>query len=205
MTRRRPLSGHEQTLWATVTKGVTPMHTGTTHDAPVARPPASRNMLGNGRNTAVPTVPPQKISHLPKSKTHPARSVLGGGDPALDRHAAKGRIPIERRLDLHGDTQTLAYSRLHRFILDAYADGCRCVLIVTGKGGPASASSMARARLYNGHDDRDHFSPKGILKQRFLEWVDTPDLRLVIARASAARPKDGGAGAFYVFLKKQKR
>jgi DNA-nicking Smr family endonuclease len=112
-----------------------------------------------------------------KTSTH---FVYGGGDPKLDRAAASRRIAIDRTLDLHGMTQAEAHRLLHQFILRAAGDGVRLALIITGKGRP---------------------SQPGVLRARFLDWVETPPLKGAIARVAPARPRDGGAGAFYVFLK----
>src|SRR5690606_16889505 len=53
--------------------------------------------------------------------------------PTLDK-LAKGRLPIEARVDLHGMTQDEAYSLLFSFLHRAHAAGLRYVLVITGKG-----------------------------------------------------------------------
>ena len=46
----------------------------------------------------------------------------------------RGQVAIEQTLDLHGRTQDEAHGALARFLAAARAAGCRCVLVVTGKG-----------------------------------------------------------------------
>jgi DNA-nicking Smr family endonuclease len=113
--------------------------------------------------------------------------VFGAGDPKADRKAAKGRIPIEARLDLHGMSEVVAQTRVTRFILGARDDGLRLVLVITGKGARAGGEG------------------RGIIRTRFIDWVEASPLRAAIARVAPAKPKDGGAGAFYVFLKRKTR
>lgn len=221
MKRRRSLSDEEEILWRKVTKNIQPI--ANDEDRVRGLPPSSsKDKIIRDRVSVSPRVSDaigraslKTVRKIAGKAGGNNTSVLGAGDPAVDKHVAKGRIEIERVLDLHGDTQIAAYPRLLKFLTDAFHDECRCVLVITGKGGPASASSMARVRsestVRRDHRHRDSdgdnftFSPPGILKQRFLEWIDTADLRVLIARVSGARPKDGGAGAFYVFLKKKKR
>ena len=66
----------------------------------------------------------------------------------------------------------------------------RLALVITGKGRSAAVEAGARP---------------GILRSRFLDWIEEAPLKTQIARVAPARAKDGGAGAFYVFLKKKAR
>lgn len=75
-----------------------------------------------------------------------------------------------------------------RFLNAAAADGARLALVITGKGRPPAQSDASRG---------------GILRTRFLDWIEEAPVRSLIARVSQARPRDGGAGAFYVFLKQK--
>ena len=199
MTRRRSLSDEEKTLWRKVTKDIKPArHDGDVDDAPLfnktpidkLNPPIDVSRQALKSSVAVPYVP----------RTMPP--AFGAGDPAVDRRVARGKLPIDRVLDLHGDTRAAAQIRLQRFITDAYRDECYCVLVITGKGGAASASSMAQRR--SPESDFKH-ATKGVLRAAFLEWVEGPDLRGMISRVSKARPKDGGDGAFYIFLRRKEK
>ncbi|HXI86534.1 MAG TPA: Smr/MutS family protein, partial [Parvularculaceae bacterium] len=107
--------------------------------------------------------------------------------------ARRGRAPIERRLDLHGLRQSAARRALGAFLVKASQEGCRRVLVITGKGAP----SECNAQPTDGE-------PRGVIRRRFSEWIDEEPLRGLIARAAPAKPADGGAGAFYVFLKSRR-
>ena len=79
-----------------------------------------------------------------------ARRASAALDPhrpvSLDRRTwqrlKRGQLSIEQDLDLHGRTQDEAHRALGDFLAAAQAAGCRCVLVVTGKG-PESAGTCA--------------------------------------------------------------
>ena len=112
----------------------------------------------------------------------PRNDVIGAGDPGFDKRVARRRLHIEDRIDLHGMTQAAAEVALRSFLLRSWDDGRRCVLVITGKGG---------------------FAKRGVLHSRFGDWVNGEELRRFIARVSPAHQKDGGGGAWYVFLKRK--
>jgi DNA-nicking Smr family endonuclease len=107
-----------------------------------------------------------------------------GCSPGVDKRTAdrlkKGRMDIEDRLDLHGMSREAAHRATSGFITSARLSGKRCVLIVTGKG-------------------------KGILQSELPRWLNMPEMRSRILSFSHARPKDGGTGAVYVLLKRDRR
>lgn len=103
-------------------------------------------------------------------------------DGRTEARLRKGRISIDARLDLHGHTQASAHRVLEQFILTGHARGYRCLLIITGKG------KMG----------------EGILREKLPLWLSLPSLRPIIVKYTPAAPKDGGSGAFYLYLKKNK-
>ena len=180
MKRKRELTGEEREVWFAVTRGVRPYHA-----APIA-PPAKHQTgvahdhsgLAGSNARHMPASQPRHAAHA-----HPAPRprAAEAGDPKIDRRAARGRIPIDATLDLHGHYQVSAHAALRAFISNARARGDRCVLVITGKGAQSTGS--------------------GILRRRFLEWVEERDLREQITRVANAHQRHGGGGAFYVFLK----
>ena len=118
-------------------------------------------------------------------------SPLYEGEPGVAKRVARGRLPISATLDLHGLTQIEAESRLKHFVEFASISGDRVLLIITGKGGAGSDTPAPFEA-----------APRGILRRRFLEWIETPPLRGKIASVKSAHQKHGGRGAFYVFLRK---
>lgn len=91
---------------------------------------------------------------------------------------------IEGRLDLHGLIQDEAYAALNAFLVTAQNAGRRCVLVITGKG---------RSR-----------ASEGILRRRVPEWLGMHPLSDIVLRAIPAQPKDGGDGALYVLLRRDR-
>lgn len=221
MSRGRKLSETERALWQRVTRDVVPS------DAPTrgprgTEPSAMGDLLAEGPAAAPMALPPSRPAMARPaslSRRHYAStsvSALGAGDPGHDKRLQRARhgaaltsAGIDRVLDLHGMTEAQAYAAFASTLRRAFDQYEHCMLVITGKGGPASASAMAHRRHhgrrdeYDPHTDGDR-SPRGVLRRRFLEWIDEPSLRPMIARASQAKPRDGGAGAFYVFLKKNR-
>ena len=202
--RKRRVTPAEASLWQRAIKDVAPYDP---HKEEITgdniKPETARGQVGvlsHSKNVA-PALPEKRR----QSRNVPRVTAYGAGDPKRDRLAANRRWPIERVLDLHGMTQLSAERAFHQFVQMAYTDGCRCVLIITGKGGPASASNMTHARMRRGQPYyggiEDAYPRRGVLRDRLPDWADGPRLRHMIARLSKARPKDGGDGAFYLFLK----
>jgi len=102
-----------------------------------------------------------------------------GIDGSTQRRLFRGEILIDARLDLHGMTAARAHKRLIQFIEMAADDGCRCALVITGKG-------------------------LGVLKGHVPSWLKQSPLSLHVLALAEARPKDGGSGAFYVLLRRKR-
>ena len=117
-----------------------------------------------------------------------------GNTDNIDKNTAskfvKGNYKIEARLDLHGYTEKGAFSSVLDFIKDSYIKKRRCVLIITGKG------------LKD--DNRPWYETKGIINQALMGWLNNPEIRPFILSVSQAKQSDGGGGAFYVLLKRQR-
>ncbi len=179
MNRRR-LTDTERDVWRRAVRDVRPVR-----PVPLDPPPAQKEPHAAPRRqrAAAPAHNGSPVLRAP-------HFVFGGGDPALDRAAASRRIAIDRVIDLHGLTQTEAHRLLLTRIPAAVANGERLVLVITGKG-RASQGMLSGAQA------------GGVLRARFFDWVEEHPLKGMIARVAQAKPKDGGAGAFYVFLKRK--
>jgi DNA-nicking Smr family endonuclease len=101
--------------------------------------------------------------------------------PTLDK-LAKGRMPIEARVDLHGMTQEEAYSLLYSFLHRAHAGGLRYVMVITGKGSSSGGD--------------------GVLRRSVPAWLSTPAFRPLVSSHDHAARHHGGAGALYVRLRR---
>ena len=139
----------------------------------------------------IATVP----SHIPNLTPRPQQPPPVGqmqplvlGDTAnIDRRTAdrfrRGDLPIEGRIDLHGMTQEQAHQALAGFIHRAWNEGRRCVLVITGKGGPRGV---------------------GVLRQMLPRWLAGTAMRPMVLAVRNAQLKDGGDGAFYVLIKRRR-
>jgi DNA-nicking Smr family endonuclease len=146
--------------------------------------------LGNEPPPAVaeppaPEAPSPAAPIVPPASPPPPRARSGPTGTGLDRRSAqrlkRGQMAIEARLDLHGMTQAQAHGALLRFLGRAQADGLRAVLIITGKG-----------------------VGEGVLRRAVPQWLAEAECRLFIIGTAAAQPKDGGAGALYVLLRRRR-
>jgi len=112
------------------------------------------------------------------------------------RRIAAGRTDIDDRIDLHGLRQAEAHARLRSFLARAYAGGAKTVLVITGKGGEAERLDPLSAM---GEGQR------GVLRRNVPLWLAQGELRHIVLSYSPAGTRHGGAGAFYVRLRKSTR
>ena len=113
--------------------------------------------------------------------------------PDKDNIQNKTIIKRTRLLDLHGKTLDEANSIIENFIKKSYEDKVQKLIIVTGKG-------------LHSDNEKDPYVSKdlGILKYSIPEFIrNNEDLMKIISNISEASVKDGGTGAFYIFLKKK--
>ena len=186
--RRRDLSSDETALWKEVAKSVRPLR----RRAPKTEPAAETRAAPTKTKISGPAPAPRATPKPAPAPLSRKPSAFEAGDPRLDRKARRGQLAAERTLDLHGSTQARAASRLSRFLEDASADGVKCVLVITGKGaGPAGRADPFAAE-------------RGVLRKRFLDWVEEAPYRSLISRVAPAE-RGGRAGAFFIFLKSSRK
>jgi DNA-nicking Smr family endonuclease len=137
----------------------------------------------------------------PKGRAAGAVSMRPAAIDVLDRRQARrigaGKTDIEGRLDLHGLYQAEAHARLRAFLQRAYAGGLKTVLVITGKGREEDRSDPLRTAM--GERQR------GVLRRSVPLWLAQPDLSQIVLSYGAAGTRHGGAGAFYVCLRKPTR
>ena len=110
-----------------------------------------------------------------------------------DFEHSKKKILKTSRIDLHGFTLEQANSTIKKFINDSYLNGISKIIIVTGKG-------------LHSNVEKDPYVSKNlsILKHSVPEYIkNNLELMKKIIEIKDAEIKDGGAGAFYIFLKKK--
>ena len=113
--------------------------------------------------------------------------------PDKDDIQNKTNIKKIRSLDLHGNTLNEANSIIENFIKKSYEDKVQKLIIVTGKG-------------LHSNNEKDPYVSKdlGILKYSIPEFVrNNKNLMQIISNIGEASVKDGGTGAFYIFLKRK--
>ena len=100
-----------------------------------------------------------------------------------------------RSIDLHGYTLDKANNTLEEFIIKAHEDNINKLIVVTGKG-------------IHSQNEKDPYVSKdlGILKYSVPEFIkNNKNLNKIIFKTEGAKIDDGGSGAFYIYLKKNKQ
>ena len=99
-----------------------------------------------------------------------------------------------KSIDLHGYTLEEANRYIENFITKSYENGINKLIVVTGKG-------------LHSQNEKDPYVSKNlsILKYSVPEFIsNNQNLMKIIHEMQDAKIEDGGAGAFYIFLKKNK-
>ena len=97
-----------------------------------------------------------------------------------------------RSIDLHGFTLDEANKTIENFINKAFSENINKLIIVTGKG-------------LHSENEKDPYVSKdlGMLKYSVPEFIlNNASLMSMINEMTDAKIEDGGAGAFYIYLKK---
>ena len=98
-----------------------------------------------------------------------------------------------KKLDLHGHSLSQANYLVKKFILTSFSNGYKKLLIITGKG--------LRSKVHNNPYLSEDMN---VLKHSVPDFIkNDEDLFSKISSISTASLKDGGEGAFYVFLRKK--
>jgi DNA-nicking Smr family endonuclease len=183
MSRRRHLSDEEQALWAGLARSITPLPKAKSKPKSDDKPDPGK---AGAKSAATPARQPAAKDAPPRPAAPPPP--LAPLDRRLKQRVARGREPIDARIDLHGMTQAQAHAALLRFLHRAQADGIKTALVVTGKGSGKSSSNAERER--------------GVLKRQVPLWLALPEFRLLVVGFDDAHVGHGGEGALYVRLRR---
>jgi len=176
----RGLSTDEIGLWRRAMRDVAPLRGRARPQPEPKRGPPARTAGGASEPQAVPPAPrPKQVPH-PAPQPQPPLDRFAGLDRATAERLKRGRYPVEARLDLHGMTQAEAHRALSGFVAASRSLGRRSVLVITGHG-----------RISG-----------GILKAAVPRWLAEPELRRHLLAITPAQPRDGGAGALYLLLRR---
>lgn len=180
----KTLSAADQRLWQHVLKTVKPIKSAKTAVKSDVRKVASAKSPST-KSTG------KKVEHISENSELTAKPLRGAVTKTLsvqplDRNTrkkiSKNDLPIAATVDLHGMTEAEAYKAIRRFIARAFDSEKRIVLVITGKGKVGG----------------------GVLRRALPLWLEGEVLRSMVSGYSQAADKDGGAGAFYVRLRKRK-
>jgi len=99
-----------------------------------------------------------------------------------------------RTIDLHGYTLEQANKSIEEFVIKSYEEKINKLIVVTGKG------------LHSQNEKNPYVSKDlSILKYSVPEFIlNNKSLMNLIVEIKDAKIEDGGSGAFYIFLKKNK-
>ena len=114
--------------------------------------------------------------------------------PNKDLENQKKKNLKVKSIDLHGYTLDDANKTIEDFINKAFSENINKLIIVTGKG-------------LHSKNEKDPYVSKdlGILKYSIPEFISNNEsLMSMINEISDAKIEDGGTGAFYIYLKKNK-
>lgn len=179
MAPRRP-TPEEQALWARATADAKPLRRRPPAEAPVApKPPAP----AKAEKVAKAGPPPAPAIPAVKAPVDLGARVAAGLDKRTAERFRKGQRTIDLRLDLHGMTQDAAWRRLVAAVERSARDGRRTLLVITGKGSTPGG---------------------GVLRATVPRWLSEAPLKAMVLAHAPAQPKDGGAGALYVLLRRRR-
>jgi len=177
------IAPEESELWDEITKSVTPLSL------------KKRNLQTrsiNGPSSPGSKRQDQRIHPTlpPALKLHPTEPTFEHGKaPGLDRKTQtrmrRGQVQIDGRLDLHGLTQNKAHHQLLSFIENAYHDGRKSVLVITGKGTTLDGQV-------------------GVLRRAVPRWLNEPPLNAWIKGFDYAARGHGGEGALYILIRRKR-
>ena len=114
--------------------------------------------------------------------------------PNKDFKIKTGNTTKIRSIDLHGYTLEEANKAIEEFIIKSFEEKVNKLIVVTGKG-------------IHSDVERDPYVSKdlSILKYSVPEFIsNNQNLNNLINEITDAKIEDGGSGAFYIFLKKNK-
>jgi DNA-nicking Smr family endonuclease len=190
MKRGRKPRPDELDLWNQVARSVKPHDR---LDQLAKREAAQQRHLGSPKT---PVTPPQNTGgkiHF-KDELSPTLAQSLAVQPVRMDHKAyrrllRGRVKPDARLDLHGMTLDRAHAALARFVMAQHASGKRLLLVITGKGKRSEDTGPIPMR-------------QGALRHQVPEWLRLQPLAGVVLQVTQAHASHGGAGAYYVYLRK---
>ncbi len=113
----------------------------------------------------------------------------------INKELKRGKVKIDRRLDLHGYTLKEANDKFKDEVIKNYNKNKRCMLVITGKG------------VLNKSNIKEEDAPKlyyGKIKNSILNWIHDIEIKNLILTYQDAGIEHGGDGAIFIYLRKRK-
>lgn len=121
-----------------------------------------------------------------------------GIDGRTAERLRKGTIEPDSKLDLHGFTEASAHNAVTAFLRSEIRKGARLLLIITGKGLRSPQEDEA-------FDFELQVRKRGVLRSMVPRWLHEPEFVRFVADVRTAHQRHGGAGALYVYLRKDRK
>lgn len=159
------LTFSERQIWNRVTKNIRPLNEDHGEEISVETPS--------------PAPPIEKTGTLiVKKQVLPKQQKIQNRES--ERQVKRGQVQIDAACDLHYFSENVAHVKMKEFVLRKRREGCRCILVITGKG----------------------HGGEGKIRRSFRLWLETKEAYSLISGYSPAHYKHGGEGAFYLFLRR---
>ncbi len=107
---------------------------------------------------------------------------ISGVDNKTVKAMNRGEYPVDKVIDLHGYSISLAYDLLIQEIQDAFITKKRMLLVITGNGSRSESNTS--------------------IKSMMTIWLNSKIIRSYILRFSFASKHHGGQGAQYILIRK---
>ena len=164
---RSDLTDADRALWASYASQIRPLQR--RHSRPLPTLPTVATP-SNDRRPA----PALRVNHIASPL---AIGIQPGGVDSASWHRFRiGKLRVSRTLDLHGHSAEQAFHALGTFLKSAYAEGLRCVEVVTGQG--------------------------GILRHELPHWLNRQEFRSLIL--AAAHPHVANPGSVRLLLRRSR-
>jgi DNA-nicking Smr family endonuclease len=178
----------DESFFRQALEGVRPLHANGNRGSRVPLEPAQTHTIVDEDAEVIALLSDLVSGQAPFDITESDEYVEGyraGLDPRLVSQLRRGEFAVQAHFDMHGMIQGAAKEALKEFIIASVRKGLRTVLVVHGRG----------LRSPGGHS---------VLKHASAGWLSHGAIGGHVLAFTTARPSDGGAGATYVLLKREK-
>jgi len=178
MAGKQPRDDAERAAWGASVAGATPLEDREKVQAPEPPKTIRRKKVVAPPEGGGPALAIQRIGEQVEGRSP-------GADDALLRRVRNGEYPPEERVDLHGLPAAVARRAVEETLKRVWFRGGRCFLVIHGRGQHSEDGTP-------------------VLKELLFEWLGQPPLVERVVAFTSARGRDGGVGATYVLLRRER-